>query len=126
MSDYHKGTRLKLTELREYQSDRTGRTYFAGYLGGNRIVMLRDDRAECTGKETARWTVFLEEAPTRDQTKAAPPAVTTKRRRKASESKGPELNLTQARTAADRRAEAAMRDRGLDPHAPMSSDPIPF
>ncbi len=45
--------RLVLTELREYRSDRTGATYFAGYLGKTRVVMLRDDRAELTGREVA-------------------------------------------------------------------------
>lgn len=124
MSDHNNGPRVKLTELREYESERTGRTYFAGYLGGTRVVMLRDDRAEITGKEKARWTVFLEEAPPREASKpaqrAAPPA---KRQTRTS---APDPARQAARKAADRRAEASMRDRGLDPHAPMSSDPLPF
>lgn len=58
--------RVKLTELREYRSERTGNTYFSGYLGKARVVMLRDDRAECTGKEVARWSVLLEEPEPRE------------------------------------------------------------
>ena len=55
------GPRVKLTELREYRSERTGNTYFSGYLGKALVVMLRDDRAEITGKEVARWNILLEE-----------------------------------------------------------------
>ncbi len=48
--------RLVLTELREYRSERTGATYFAGYLGKARVVMLRDDRAECTARKSLAGT----------------------------------------------------------------------
>lgn len=43
--------RLVLTELREYGSEWTGDTYSSGYLGKAHAVMLRYERAECTGKE---------------------------------------------------------------------------
>lgn len=62
--------RLVLTELREYKSDRTGATYFAGYLGKARVVMLRDDRAEITGREVARWNVLLEAPQPREERQA--------------------------------------------------------
>lgn len=58
--------RLVLTELREYRSERTGSTYFAGYLGKARVVMLRDERAEITGKEVARWNLLVEEPEPRE------------------------------------------------------------
>jgi hypothetical protein len=63
--------RLKLMELREYVSERTGSTYFAGYLGNARVVMLRDDRAAITGKEKARWSVLLEEQKPRGSVRVA-------------------------------------------------------
>lgn len=62
--------RLVLTELREYRSDRTGATYFAGSLGKTRVVMLRDDRAELTGREVARWSMLLEEPQPREERQA--------------------------------------------------------
>jgi hypothetical protein len=130
--------RLVLTELREYRSDRTGATYFAGYLGKTRVVMLRDDRAELTGREVARWSVLLEEpqpreerqAPTSsgdgerqvrpacEERRAAPPASTRSiggRRRKSPEE-----------TAADRRATESLRSRGIDPRSEIRQDDLGF
>ncbi|WP_281436182.1 hypothetical protein [Methylobacterium organophilum] len=36
------GARVKLMELREYVSDRSGKTYFSGFLGKAKVVVLRD------------------------------------------------------------------------------------
>lgn len=133
--------RLVLTELREYRSDRTGATYFAGYLGKTRVVMLRDDRAELTGREVARWSVLLEEPhpreerqatgsgdgerqvrPTREVRRAAPPDSTRStggRRRKAPEQR-------HEKTAADRRAAESLRSRGIDPRSEIRQDDLGF
>lgn len=113
-------SRVKLMQLREYKSDRTGATYFSGFLGNAKVVMLRDDRAELTGRETARWNVLLEEqepretrqasgrSPRREDLAAPPPA---RPRREA---------------AADRRAAQVLREEGIDPASEMPRDDLPF
>lgn len=130
--------RLVLTELREYRSDRTGATYFAGSLGKTRVVMLRDDRAELTGREVARWSVLLEEPqpreerqaptgsddgerqvqPARNERRAAPPAST--RSTDGRRQKTPE------KTAANRRAAESLRSRGIDPRSQTRQDDLGF
>jgi phage protein D len=135
--------RLVLTELREYRSDRTGATYFAGYLGKTRVVMLR---AELTGREVARWSVLLEEpqpreerqAPTGsgdgerqvrpacEERRAAPPASTRStggRRQKAPAKTAERRN---EKTAADRRAAESLRSRGIDPRSEIRQDDLGF
>lgn len=135
--------RLVLTELREYRSERTGNTYFSGYLGKARVVMLRDERAECTGKEVARWNVLLEEPEPREDREArtsgatsagAPPGRSTN----PSNSRGgrpgarPAQHATRSRqerasgTAANRAAGEFLRERGIDPGSTSPNDPLPF
>ena len=58
--------RVRLVELREYVSERSGKHYLSGFLGNARVLVLRDDQAECTGREVARWSVFLEQQPPRE------------------------------------------------------------
>lgn len=140
--------RLLLTELREYRSERTGNTYFSGYLGKARVVMLRDERSEITGKEVARWSVLLEEpepregrdGPSSGQTvrprgdryarRSGNPADlpvsagsrTAQRRREAS---APQA-ARPSNTAADRAAGDLLRESGIDPASAMSRDEVPF
>ncbi|WP_093564807.1 hypothetical protein [Methylobacterium sp. 174MFSha1.1] len=108
--------------------------------------MLRDDRAELTGGEVARWSVFLEEPQPREERQAptgsgdgerqvrsaceerrtAPPASTRSaggRRRKAPE-KTAEQRLN--KTAADRRAAESLRSRGIDPRSEIRQDDLGF
>ena len=135
--------RLVLTELREYRSERTGNTYFSGYLGKARVVMLRDERAECTGKEVARWNVLLEEPEPREdreaRTSGAHSAGGTARRGAGSPTpRGgrpgarPAQHAPRSRqerasgTAADRAAGELLRERGIDPESEMSRDEMPF
>jgi len=139
------GPRVKLTELREYRSERTGNTYFSGYLGKARVVMLRDDRAEITGKEVARWSVLLEEPEPREgrdgpssgakdrsrgdryARRAARPAATPARAQSAP--KPHESGTQQGRprnTVADRAAGDLLRESGIDPGSAMSRDEVPF
>jgi hypothetical protein len=141
--------RVKLTELREYRSERTGNTYFSGYLGKARVVMLRDDRAKITGKEVARWSVLLEEPEPREGRDGPSSGATDRPRgdRYARRGGGGSANLrTQARpqaspgrreagaqsasrrsnTAADRMAGDLLRETGIDPGADMSRDEMPF
>ena len=33
-----------------------GNTYFVGFLGKTKLVLLQDMNAECAGTEVARWT----------------------------------------------------------------------
>ena len=54
--------RVILAQMRQYTS-RSGNTYFVGYMGKTKLVMLKDTDAECTGAEVARWTLHVEEAP---------------------------------------------------------------
>jgi hypothetical protein len=135
--------RLVLTELREYRSERTGNTYFSGYLGKARVVMLRDERAECTGKEVARWNVVLEEPEPREdreaRTNGTAGAGGTARRgagspsprggrpglRPAQHAARPRQERT-AGTTADRAAGELLRERGIDPASEMRSDDMPF
>lgn len=122
--------RVLLTELREYRSA-SGSTYFAGYLGRARVVVLRDDRAEITGKEVARWNVLLEEPQPREGREGATtrPAARDgaggrpQARRQASR---PDPAAERQRTAQDRRAGALMRERGVDPGSAPPNDALPF
>ncbi len=135
--------RLVLTELREYRSERTGATYFAGYLGKARVVMLRDDRAECTGKEVARWNVLLEESEPRDgrqdraggaqdgreggRTGSAPSRGGNGRPRPSqANSAGPTDRRRTERAVSERKAKDLLRERGIDPGSSVAQDPIPF
>ena len=49
---------VKLTGLYENQSKRTGDTYFAGFLGNAKVMVLRDKNAE-PGKPG--WSLFVQE-----------------------------------------------------------------
>ncbi|WP_130471414.1 hypothetical protein [Candidatus Magnetaquicoccus inordinatus] len=49
---------IKLAGLYENQSQRSGETYFAGYLGSAKVVVLRDKNAE-PGKPT--WSLCIQE-----------------------------------------------------------------
>ncbi|GJD65554.1 hypothetical protein [Methylobacterium frigidaeris] len=130
--------RLVLTELREYRSDRTGATYFAGYLGKTRVVMLRDDRAELTGREVARWGVLLEEPQPREERQAATgsadgdrqvrPAYEERRAmpHATTRSIGGQRRKSPAKTAADQRAAESLRSRGIDPRSEIRQDDLDF
>lgn len=136
--------RLVLTELREYRSERTGNTYFSGYLGKARVVMLRDERAECTGKEVARWNVLLEEPEPREdrQNRASGgqgardgartglgPSNGRGGRPGGRQGQNPVRGGQQAQgggSAADRAAGDLLRERGIDPASEMRSDDLPF
>lgn len=139
--------RVKLTELREYRSERTGNTYFSGYLGKARVVMLRDDRAEITGKEVARWSVLLEEPEPREGRDGPSSGATDRQRghryarrgnrpanspassRPQASSGHREAGAYQDRrsnTAANRAAGDLLRETGIDPGSEMSRDEMPF
>ncbi|MCJ2070587.1 hypothetical protein MKK75_17600 [Methylobacterium sp. J-030] len=115
---------IPLVELREYRSA-AGSTYFAGYLGKARIVMLRDDRAECTGKEVARWTMLLQASQPRPGESASPPRKTAAAPSRRSK---PQASRTDAAhgAATDRRAAALMADMGLNPKGADPNDELPF
>ncbi len=56
---------VKLTGLYENQSQRSGETYFTGYLGAVKVVVLRDKKAE-PGKPG--WSLCVQEKePTPEQ-----------------------------------------------------------
>ncbi|MEN3238908.1 hypothetical protein PUR29_36345 [Methylobacterium ajmalii] len=137
--------RLVLTELREYRSERTGATYFAGYLGKARVVMLRDDRAEITGREVARWNILLEEPqpreepqapaggggerqarPAREERRAVPQASATTRSTGGRRRQLPEMTAEQRqeKTAAGKRAAESLRSCGIDPRSAIREDEI--
>lgn len=54
--------RVKMLTMREYVSS-NGSTYFKGWLGDSVLVMTRDGKAQCSGNEVARWSIFVEEKP---------------------------------------------------------------
>jgi hypothetical protein len=115
---------IPLVELREYRSA-AGSTYFAGYLGKARIVMLRDDRAECTGKEVARWSVLIQAAQprSREATQPVQKAAASKPRRTKTREPQPEAAHA---AASNRRAAALMVDMGLNPSGAAPNDELPF
>lgn len=60
---------IKLTGMYENTSAK-GSTYFVGYLGGSKLVMLRDMKAE---EGQPQWSLFVAERPEkRDETATAP------------------------------------------------------
>lgn len=130
---------IKLMELRQYKSERTGATYFAGFLGNARVVMLRDERAERAGKEVARWNVLLEEQAPRESRPAADTRRQDARGGETSDRQPRRPNGRQDRaerrqatqqafreTASDRSAGTVMAEMGVDAQAPMRDDDVPF
>lgn len=115
---------IPLVKLREYRSA-SGSTYLAGDLGKARVVMLRDERAECTGKEVARWAILLQ--PSQPRPSDAAPA---DRKAAASPSRRPKITApgrdAAHAAAADRRAAAVMVDMGFNPRGPDPNDVLPF
>ena len=48
--------------MRVYQrKSKAGKTYFVGFLGQSRVLIMRDDQAEVTGDTLGVWDVFLKE-----------------------------------------------------------------
>src|SRR3954451_2160483 len=100
--------KVRLCELREYVSSK-GSTYFAGFMGRTRLVLLKGTHAECTGKEVARWSLLIEQAEERQPaashpTGAAPPAST-----------GSRQPVRAHRKPSDSRAGQVMRENGIEP-----------
>lgn len=80
------GTMVKLTGLYENRSEK-GNTYFVGYMGGVKVLMLKDARAK---EGDPQWTLFIAERP--DKPKAPTPAQrrpTQTARRRAFEAQAP-------------------------------------
>lgn len=121
--------RVLLTELREYRSA-SGSTYFAGYLGKARVVMLREDRAELTGKEVARWNVLLEEPQPREGREGPQPAGrgegSSSRSYGRRQAAPAATQAARERSAQDRSAGVLLRERGIDPASPPPDDALPF
>ena len=53
-----------LTRLYRKKSEKTGATYFAGRLGGARLVLLKSGDTSDDGSEI--WNLLISEAPKRD------------------------------------------------------------
>jgi hypothetical protein len=53
--------KVKLTTLWQRRSTRTGKTYFSGYLGSARVVVLKDERATVPEGADGIWSVYVEE-----------------------------------------------------------------
>lgn len=124
------GARVKLMELREYVSERSGKTYFSGFLGKAKVVVLRDERAECTGREKARWNVLLEEPEPRGSDRPARGDSGDRGRQRGLTAPAPRREARGAprskETAADRRAGQVLREQGIDPDREMPRDEMPF
>jgi hypothetical protein len=118
MSDYYpKRPRIKFAEVREYRAA-NGNNYFSFFLGRTKAILFKDKDAEPVGNSIASWTLFLEETePKPQQAAPAQRGPATGQYRPAA---GP------ARTAMDKRAEASLRERNIDPNSQVSEDDLPF
>src|SRR3954453_24203659 len=104
MPDYVKQPRVRLAEVREYCSSKDMQ-YFSFYLGKAKMLMFRDEDAATSGKEVARWNLYVEEAvPFEKSATAAKPATFSK-----PAERGPRGSSQEAR------ARESLRDRGFDP-----------
>lgn len=124
MSDYQARPKIKLADVREYQSA-NGKQYFSFYLGRTKALMFRDDRAEPAGNAVAHWTLFLEESEPKPQ-QSAPAQRSSAAGQSRPAAWRPSSAERQSRTAMDRRAEEALRDRGIDPASPIVDDELPL
>ena len=52
------GNLIRLTGLYENRSQKTGEVYYAGVLGGAKVLLLKDNRA-ADGQPT--WALFIQE-----------------------------------------------------------------
>lgn len=111
------GPQVKLAELREYRSAR-GSTYFAGYMGRTRLVLLQDHDAPITGAEVGRWRLLVEEAPPREEAASAPARPARPPR--------PARRRPAAAKPSDRAAGDLLREKGIDPSSPIVDDEIGF
>src|SRR4051812_14399873 len=101
--------KVKLAELREYVSQ-SGKTYFAGFMGKTRLVLLKDTRAECTGKEIGRWNLLIEEAPPSEERR---PAASHSTGSALPASTGSHQPTRAHRKPSDSRAGQSLRDQGI-------------
>lgn len=121
MSEYPNRPRVRFAEVREFVSA-NGRPYFVAFLGKTKLIMLRNDRAEPPGNATAVWDAFLEETD---------PAAKPKPQQPAASSRGPGPGPRSAvdqrnRSAQASRAEASLRERGIDPASAPPEDDLGF
>lgn len=65
---------VKLAGLYENTSAKTGKTYFVGYLGSAKVLILRDERAE---PGQPQWALFIAERPSAAGQHRATPAAGT-------------------------------------------------
>ena len=126
MSSRSFAPRVVLAHLRQYTS-RNGNTYFTGFMGKTKLVLLQDRDAECTGAEVARWTLHVEEAPPAEERSPAaqrlPTEVTSGQLAlPAPAVHSPAPPRPPGRKPSDRRATELLRERGLDPDAPIIED----
>jgi hypothetical protein len=123
--------KVLLAQLRQYTS-RSGNTYLTGYAGAVRFVLLQDYDAPITGQETARWNLFVEQAPPREERRPANDAPGRAPLLQLEHHAGPMDNsparLSPPRktgaSASDRRAAELLRERGIDPDAPIVDDTL--
>lgn len=109
--------RVRLAVLREYRA-KSGRRYFAGFMGQTKLLLFEDDTAEIVGAEVAHWNLLVEQA-TPQPSKAAPAARPPHPRPVPPRVHG-------SRRGADARARASLKERGINPDAPVIEDLIGF
>lgn len=66
MTEHARLPKVRLAEMRQYRAS-NGKMYLTGYLGRVKLLLFRDDSAECSGNEVAKWSLFIEETPPRDK-----------------------------------------------------------
>jgi hypothetical protein len=126
MSEYPNRPRVKMAEVREYTSA-NGKQYFSFYLGKAKLLLFRDDRAEPPGNATGVWNLYAEEAEPKPQHSPASgpqrPAWQPRPQQSATSSRSA-TERQKNRTAQDARAEASLRERGINPDSKIVDDDI--
>jgi hypothetical protein len=125
MSEYQNKPKIRLATVREYKSA-SGKQYFSFYMANGKFLLFRDENAEPTGNAVAMWQLLIEETdPARPKPQQTAPAQQnghSGQSRPAAWQPSPAER--QSRTAMDRRAEASLRERGINPERPLVDDPI--
>lgn len=116
MSEYQNKPKIRLATVREYKSA-SGKQYFSFYMANGKFLLFRDENAEPTGNAVAMWQLLIEETDPATKPRPQQPAASSR----------PVTSLRSAterrsRSAQDARAEASLRERGLDPAVPLVDD----
>jgi hypothetical protein len=117
MAEYQKQPQVKVADVREYVSA-NGKQYFSYYAGRAKYLLFKDEKAELTGNETGRWSLYVQEAPPFE--KGSTP--TGGGGQKPASQGRPTAPRGPRGTSPDARASRSLRSRGLDPAGALVED----